>query len=277
MSISLRFTPNAYYCWRALCLQASTEIGAFGWCSHEDDPLLVTSLWVPKQVCTPASVEREPDQTARCIAEGAAAGLHPGLCTRVWLHTHPGDSPEPSGTDEKYWDEFSKQHGHVMGIMARGGRTFARLALRDVYCTDIEIPVSVVPPADVTEWAKAQVAEKVGKPAPVAHEYVWERNSKGVYTQRSKVQHPFCSAAEWERRQANGVARTAENLRSLEATTGGALWPQGEPAVKPLTRKERKRMLRLQAQSDDPNGRELTMQEFTDLCDYWERDRRITS
>src|SRR5437870_2317239 len=57
------------------------------------------------------------------------AGLTPDRFARVWLHTHPGSSVTPSGTDE---DTFARVFGRcdwaVMFILGRTGRTSARLA-----------------------------------------------------------------------------------------------------------------------------------------------------
>ena len=55
-------------------------------------------------------------------------GLQPEQFARIWVHTHPGDCPEPSLTDERTFDRaFGKSNWAVMFILARGGRSYARL------------------------------------------------------------------------------------------------------------------------------------------------------
>lgn len=215
MKPTLRFTEKAYRLWRALCVSADTEIGAFGWATREDDPLLVTELWVPKQECTSGSVDREPEETGRCIKAGLERGLTIGQCTRIWLHTHPGDSATPSGTDERYWDEMTnggtngsghRQHGHVMGIMAKGGETFARLALRDEYHMDLEIDVRMVRDADWEDAFKTQakllIAENVSRPR-MGYNSPYSSDSKSDQT--------------WEERQAAASGYTKQVAVSLPA------------------------------------------------------------
>ena len=56
------------------------------------------------------------------------AGLQPEQFGRIWLHTHPGDCPEPSITDEDTFDRcFGNVDWAVMFILAKGGKTFSRL------------------------------------------------------------------------------------------------------------------------------------------------------
>ena len=56
-------------------------------------------------------------------------GHHPEQFARLWIHTHPGSSPHPSGPDEDTFERvFGKCHWAVMFIMARTGQTYARLA-----------------------------------------------------------------------------------------------------------------------------------------------------
>ncbi len=55
-------------------------------------------------------------------------GRQPEEFARIWLHTHPGTSPQPSPTDvETFTRVFGRCDWAVMFILARGGRTSARL------------------------------------------------------------------------------------------------------------------------------------------------------
>lgn len=56
------------------------------------------------------------------------AGLAPERFARLWIHTHPGHSPQPSGLDEETFDRvFGRCNWSVMFILARGGSTYCRL------------------------------------------------------------------------------------------------------------------------------------------------------
>ncbi len=71
-------------------------------------------------------------------------GLKPEQFARIWVHTHPGDSPQPSMTDE---DTFARVFGRsdwaLMFILARGGQTYARLRFNVGPGGELEIPVDV--------------------------------------------------------------------------------------------------------------------------------------
>jgi len=122
----LNFTPDTWCQLNYMCKRASTEIGCFA-ITHPDDRLFVTDLWFPKQECTAATVEFDDESIAEEIDR--LSDTHPmDECFRIWIHTHPGDSPNPSGTDE---ETFSKVLGHfdwaVMAILAKGGKSYARI------------------------------------------------------------------------------------------------------------------------------------------------------
>jgi len=62
----------------------------------------------------------------------------------VWMHTHPGNSPEPSRTDEVTFARvFGRADWAVMFIIARGGQTYARLRYNVGPGADINVPVEV--------------------------------------------------------------------------------------------------------------------------------------
>jgi len=72
------------------------------------------------------------------------AGRKPEQFSRLWIHTHPGDSPQPSATDEETFDRvFGCCDWAVMFIIAQGGATYCRLRFNTGPGGDIEIPVQV--------------------------------------------------------------------------------------------------------------------------------------
>lgn len=121
----------------------------------------VTRLYVPIQLCSTGSVEREAEETIKLMKWGLAEGLQPAQLTRIWLHTHPGDSAAPSSVDEDYWHQHAT-HGSVMGIMAKGGDVTARLAIRtDEFTLDLKIGVEYEEDQTYVEMAKNLITANV--------------------------------------------------------------------------------------------------------------------
>ncbi len=68
-------------------------------------------------------------------------GRKPEQFARIWLHTHPGDSPTPSGTDEHtFIDVFGRCDWAVMFVLAQEGKTYARLRFNVGPGGDVLIP-----------------------------------------------------------------------------------------------------------------------------------------
>ena len=99
----LRFTPLAWAKLVFLRDCGRSEIGGFG-ISSFDDPMLVQDVQLVRQRCTIATVEFDDEAVADFFDEQVDQGRTPGEFGRLWLHTHPGDSPLPSGTDEDTLD-----------------------------------------------------------------------------------------------------------------------------------------------------------------------------
>ena len=123
---SIRFTP---YAWAKIeCFRdfGRTEIGGFG-ITNKEDPLLVVDFAVPKQTCSYATVEFDDESVADIVMEHVGQSRHPENFSRIWIHTHPGDCPLPSGTDEDTFRDKFDNPWAVMFILACGGKTFCRL------------------------------------------------------------------------------------------------------------------------------------------------------
>jgi proteasome lid subunit RPN8/RPN11 len=120
-----------------------TEIGGFGIVA-ESDPLLVEDVRLVRQRCSPVTVAFDDAAVADYFDEQVDAGLPPERFSRIWLHTHPGDSPLPSFVDEATFARvFGSFHWAVMGIVARNDATYARLQYRVGPHGAYEIPVAV--------------------------------------------------------------------------------------------------------------------------------------
>ncbi|MDM4015126.1 hypothetical protein [Roseiconus lacunae] len=122
----LRFTPYAMAKLLFLRDIGPTEVGGFG-ISNADDLLLVEDVQLVQQVCSAVSVEFDDDSVADYFDEQVDCGRLPEQFARIWIHTHPGKSPSPSGTDEETFDRcFGGSDWCVMYILAQGGNSYAR-------------------------------------------------------------------------------------------------------------------------------------------------------
>jgi proteasome lid subunit RPN8/RPN11 len=96
-----------------------TEIGAFG-LSAPRQPLLVEDVRLVTQRCDWASVEFEDSAVADYFDEQVDRGCAPEEFGRIWVHTHPGGSAEPSLVDEETFARvFGACDWAVMFIRAR--------------------------------------------------------------------------------------------------------------------------------------------------------------
>lgn len=124
--MQLRFTPYAYAKIQHLRDKGGTEVAGYGICERE--LLLVTDFRMVPQECSVAFVEMDGEGMLDLMAEYKAKGLNMEQVGRIWIHTHPGNSAKPSGTDENtfksLWGDCSWS---VMAILAKGGDTYARL------------------------------------------------------------------------------------------------------------------------------------------------------
>jgi proteasome lid subunit RPN8/RPN11 len=170
---TLRFSP---YAWAKLLFLrdlGDTEVGGFG-ISNEDDLLLVEDVRLIGQRTTLVSVEFDDEAVADYFDEQVDAGLPPERFFRLWLHTHPGDSAEPSATDEETFERvFGRCDWAVMAILAKGGQTYARMRFKAGPGGQIEIPVEVdyappFPAADPDAWHREY--EQCVKPHDVWYE-----------------------------------------------------------------------------------------------------------
>lgn len=88
------------------------------------------------------------------------AGRRPEQFGRLWLHTHPGDSPTPSGTDEHTFTQvFGRCDWAVLFVLAQDGQTYARLRFNIGPGGDILIPTEIdftrpFAASDQAGWAK---------------------------------------------------------------------------------------------------------------------------
>jgi len=160
---TLRFTPYAWAKLLYLRDYGDTEIGGFG-ISSADDLLLIEDVQLVKQQCTTVTVAFDDTAVADYFDEQCDAGRQPEQFARVWIHTHPGESAEPSSTDEETFARcFGNSDWSIMAIVAVGGATYARLQFNVGPAACISIPIEVdfsstFPGSDCEAWEQEYLA-----------------------------------------------------------------------------------------------------------------------
>jgi hypothetical protein len=153
----LRFSPTAWAKLISLRDLGRTEVGGFA-ISAADDLLFIEDIQMVRQECTSASVIFDDQSVADLFDRQVDAGRKPERFSRIWIHTHPGNSPTPSHTDEETFERvFGQPEWAVMFILARGGQTYARLRFNIGPGGEMIIPVRVdysrpFPASDLAGW-----------------------------------------------------------------------------------------------------------------------------
>ena len=140
---NLRFSPTAWAKLVFLRDITDNEVGGFG-ITEADDLLFVTDFALVKQKVTAISVSFDDEAVANFFEDQVDAGRKPEQFARIWLHTHPGNSPQPSCTDESTFQRvFGSCDWSIMTIVAQDGSTFARLRFNAGPGGEVKIPVCV--------------------------------------------------------------------------------------------------------------------------------------
>jgi hypothetical protein len=132
-------------------------VGGFGLTSAED-LLLVQDILLIQQQVSAVTVAFDDTAVADLFEDLVEQGHQPEEFGRIWIHTHPGDCPAPSGTDEQTFERvFGACDWAVMFILARNGETYARLRFGVGPGGEMEIPVQVdfsqpFGPSDQAAW-----------------------------------------------------------------------------------------------------------------------------
>ena len=139
----LRFTPTAWAKLLYLRDLGPTEVGGFG-VTRPDDLLLVDEIQLVHQRCTETFVAFDDVAVAEHFETQADLGRRPEQCGRIWIHTHPGNSPHPSRVDVQTFQRvFGQCDWAVMFIIARGGQAYAELLWRHGGPASIRLGVEV--------------------------------------------------------------------------------------------------------------------------------------
>ena len=141
--LALRFSPTA---WAKLLYfrdKSDNEISGFG-ITQPEDLLCVKEFVTVKQQVTAVSIKLDDEAVADFFDQQVDLGRKPEQFARVWLHTHPGNSPGPSITDEETFTRvFGNCQWAVMFILAQGNRTYAKLSFNVGPGGQVLIPVEI--------------------------------------------------------------------------------------------------------------------------------------
>jgi hypothetical protein len=139
----LRFSPTAWAKLLYLRDLGETEVGGFG-ISAADDLLYIEDVQLVRQVCTGASVAFDDQSVAEFFDRQVDQGRKPDRFGRIWVHSHPGNCPLPSVTDEETFARvFGRTEWAVMFIVAQGGQRYARLRFHVGPGGSLLLPVEV--------------------------------------------------------------------------------------------------------------------------------------
>ena len=108
---------------------AKTEIGFLGICEDPERPLHITDLYMPKQLCNSVHMDFDENDIAEHMMDMAELNILPSQCMRIWIHTHPGPSCEPSGEDRTTFESFIQGEWAVMAIVGTTNNLYAELGL----------------------------------------------------------------------------------------------------------------------------------------------------
>jgi len=216
----LRFTP---YAWAKLLYmrdRGDTEVAGYG-VTGTEDPLLVTDFVLVKQKCTTVTFDLDPEDGVEHAERMMDKGIPPWACMNILIHTHPGDSPSPSGVDEKnFKSAFSHPNWAIMFIIAEGGSCYCRMKVNvgPGSINELKVAVDWSTPfcgSDPNGWEdeyKAKVSKAVsmmkmtGKEGTkVAIASTFPGHSKSLYRNIEDIKDPF-----WWNEEDNRWGRLSE-------------------------------------------------------------------
>lgn len=139
----LRFSPTAWSKMIFMRDMTENEVGGFG-ITRKDDLLFVEDIVIIKQKVSVVTVSFDDNAVADYFEDQAASGKTPQQYARIWIHTHPGDSPQPSMTDKETFKRvFGSCDWSVMFILAQDDSCYAKLSFNAGPGGQMDIPVKV--------------------------------------------------------------------------------------------------------------------------------------
>lgn len=123
----LFFTAYAWAKLRYLRDVGPSEVGGFGICDPRN-PLLVHDIELVEQTCTVTTLDFDDESVDAMFNRHLDAGRSPDQFARVWIHTHPTESAEPSVVDEETFERLiTASDWGAMFTLARNDVSYGRL------------------------------------------------------------------------------------------------------------------------------------------------------
>jgi proteasome lid subunit RPN8/RPN11 len=146
---------------------APGEVSALGIVQRDDEDLVVTELFLPRQVCSAASTDMDPSDVAKIMVDLEAQGID-ARTVRLWLHSHADMNCFWSGTDTETIAGLCND-GFVLSIVTnKKGAMLARVdVFQPIRFMIDKVPVEpLLPDFGLRDACKAEIEARVGKPLP---------------------------------------------------------------------------------------------------------------
>jgi len=191
----LRFSPTA---WAKLLFfrdRGQSEVGGFGVTSPQN-LLRVEEFATVKQEVSMASISFDDEAVADFFESQVDTGRKPEQFARIWLHTHPGESVQPSSVDEETFHRvFGRCEWAVMFVLGKTGKAYARLRFNVGPGGHFLIPVEVdysspFGPSDSGLW------EAEYKANVKADSWLGLSKQKDVLFEDDEMEYPW-DASDW--------------------------------------------------------------------------------
>lgn len=238
----LRLSPKARAKLEWFRDRGATEISGFG-LSYKDELLYVADFITIKQKAGAASVEFDDDALNDYLKNMVAVGWHPSEVLRIWLHTHPGNSAEPSSTDmDTFRNVFGGSDWAIMAILAKGGDFKARVRFNNGpggemalnVRMDMTPPFDGVSQEDYEKWETEYVANILTRSYSGGTSRVDSRRSYqgcGDYSQWDDSDWRGWSDYEWNRGEnvgTEGFASTGSDRTKFRDSKTSSIFHQAE-------------------------------------------------
>ena len=141
---------------------ARGEVSCLGTVERDGDNLVVTDLFLPKQVCSGASTEMDPADVAKLLVDLEQQGIDPKTL-RLWLHSHADMNTFWSQTDADTIKELIND-GFLLSIVTnKKGAMLARVDVFEPIAFTIDkLPVEpLLPDFGLRDQCKAEIEAKV--------------------------------------------------------------------------------------------------------------------
>lgn len=179
---TLYFTP---YAWSKLLFLRDIEdceVGGFGVL-----PTLVNvieDIQLVKQEVSSVAVDFDDEGLADYTCRMSEAGYNAAQFNRVWIHTHPGNSPSPSGTDEETFAKYLPcKPFSIMYILAKGGQQYCRMKIES---SPIDANGATV---SMSSLLKTDIYYELDFPA--SNREAWEAEYRSLVSEKSYITYSY--------------------------------------------------------------------------------------